>query len=55
MNINKKHEGTAFLHFHRTKLKSEIKLLGMNMQTLAQLRKIFEENIHEVGEGYFFF
>lgn len=23
------------------------------MQILAQLRKTFEENIHEVGEGYF--
>lgn len=35
------------------KMKSEIKLPGMNTQALEQLGKIFEENVQEVAEGYF--
>lgn len=34
-------------------MKDEIIVPGMNTETLEQLRKIFEEYIHKVSEGYF--
>lgn len=46
--------GFFYIYFLRIKWRSKIKSLGVNTQTLEQLRKIFEENIQQGSSGILF-